>query len=258
MSDHADWASLAPELLALVLQRVEDAAGERGEGRRVVALAGVCRSWRTLLQQEWHPRTSLIHFPPCVRQTAPKDSHLQCLLKKKGDTFTLFQTLPAAADECRQEYFLLAARKQFAFLKCKFKISTAPRRFSAKGGGGGGGGGAAAGGYGHTAATLTSNFWRSKFCLFERRSAREEDSAPQSSLSMEFQEMLVRGACQRKICCTIHPLAKTESQPDRPWKELQVTKPSFRWRCLSNLNSQVSHFSAPEVATLPFPNICHF
>lgn len=253
MSDHTDWASLAPELLALVFQRVEDAAGERGEGRRVVALAGVCRSWRTLLQQEWHPRTSLIHFPPCVRQTAPKDSHLQCLLKKKGDTFTLFQTLPAAADEYRQEYFLLAARKQLAFLKCKFKISTAPRRFSTKGGGGGG-----AGGYGYTAATLTSNFWRSKFCLLERRSAHEEDSAPQSSLSMEFQEMLVRGACQRKICCTIHPLAKTESQPDQPRKESKVTKPSFRWRCLSNLNSRVSHFSAPEVATLPFSNICHF
>jgi hypothetical protein len=45
------WESLAPELRALVLRRVlQMGSGETGKGRCIVAIAGVCRSWRQAMQ----------------------------------------------------------------------------------------------------------------------------------------------------------------------------------------------------------------
>jgi hypothetical protein len=45
------WESLAPELLALLLRRVLQTRNrETGKRRCIVAVAGVCRSWRQAMQ----------------------------------------------------------------------------------------------------------------------------------------------------------------------------------------------------------------
>lgn len=45
------WESSAPELRALVLRRVlQMGSRETGKGRCIVAVAGVCRSWRQAMQ----------------------------------------------------------------------------------------------------------------------------------------------------------------------------------------------------------------
>lgn len=45
------WESAAPELRALVLRRVlQMGSRETGKGKCIVAVAGVCRSWRQAMQ----------------------------------------------------------------------------------------------------------------------------------------------------------------------------------------------------------------
>lgn len=174
-----DWGSLAPELFTLVLQKVQESAGERGEGRRVVALAGVCRAWRRSVHQELH-RLPLLTFPASTRQPAPSASHLQCLLKKTGDTFRLAQVVNG------DEYFLLQARKKYTLGPSYFRISTDPTVLWTQ--------------EHDDAASVTSNFWRTTFTLQEDNLCATTAN-PKTTLSLKYEEVAIDGNCLRRMRC---------------------------------------------------------
>lgn len=107
------WANMPQELLREVLLRIEASETAWPPRKSVVACAGVCRSWRELTREIVKaPEVSgTLTFPISVKQPGPRDSPLQCFIKRNRSTQTyyLFLSLTnALADDGK---FLLAARK---------------------------------------------------------------------------------------------------------------------------------------------------
>ncbi|XP_057489227.1 tubby-like F-box protein 3 isoform X2 [Actinidia eriantha] len=107
------WANMPQELLREVLVKIE--ASERGWPlrRSVVACAGVCRSWREIMKEVVRtPEASgKLTFPISVKQPGPRESLLQCFIRRNRSTQTYYLYLnltQALADDGK---FLLAARK---------------------------------------------------------------------------------------------------------------------------------------------------
>ncbi len=230
MEMRSDWESLAPEILTLVLQRVQAGSGERGEGRRIVAVAGVCSSWRQLvLQQQEEKETAiaqslvfsststssspqhLIRFPAAIRRDAAVDFPLQCLLKKKGNSFFLFQTFQNLQG-VNEEYLLLGARKHYLPSCSSFQLSTDIRnlvkeRASSSS--------SSSSSFSSAVASVKSNFSRSEFVL-----ADHQNSAPErSGLCVKYSEEIVAGVRQRKLCCGFQPASSLS-----PGRSLQTSR----------------------------------
>ncbi|KAK6117329.1 hypothetical protein DH2020_048920 [Rehmannia glutinosa] len=107
------WANLPSELLREVLLKVEESESKWPARKHVVACAGVCKSWREVMKEVVKtPEVSgKITFPISVKQPGPRESLLQCFIKRNRSTqsYYLFVSLSQAlADDGK---FLLAARK---------------------------------------------------------------------------------------------------------------------------------------------------
>ncbi|XP_031098762.1 tubby-like F-box protein 6 [Ipomoea triloba] len=107
------WADMPIELLREVLIRVEECEAKWPLRKSVVACAGVCRSWREILKEVVQtPEVSgRITFPIAVKQPGPRDTMMQCFLKRSNtsQTFHLYLNLSQALTDDGK--FLLAARK---------------------------------------------------------------------------------------------------------------------------------------------------
>ncbi|GFP81899.1 tubby-like F-box protein 6 [Phtheirospermum japonicum] len=107
------WASLPSELLREVLSKLEESESKWPARKHVVACAGVCKSWREAMKEVVKtPEVSgKITFPLSVKQPGPRESLIQCFIKRNRATqsYYLFVNLSQAlADDGK---FLLAARK---------------------------------------------------------------------------------------------------------------------------------------------------
>ncbi|KAG1367908.1 tubby-like F-box protein 1 [Cocos nucifera] len=107
------WARMLPDLLGEIVKRVE-AGGERWPLRKdVVSCACVCRRWREITRGI--VRSPLdsggITFPSSLKQPGPRDSPIQCFIKrnKKNSTFYLYLSLTQTFMD--KGKFLLAARR---------------------------------------------------------------------------------------------------------------------------------------------------
>ncbi|XP_057771951.1 tubby-like F-box protein 6 [Salvia miltiorrhiza] len=107
------WASLPPELLREVLMKLEESESKWPARKHVVACAGVCKSWREVMKDvvKTPEASGKITFPISVKQPGPRESLMQCFIKRNrsNQTYYLFLSLSQAlADDGK---FLLAARK---------------------------------------------------------------------------------------------------------------------------------------------------
>ncbi|XP_047976007.1 tubby-like F-box protein 6 isoform X1 [Salvia hispanica] len=107
------WASLPPELLREVLMKLEESESKWPARKHVVACAGVCKSWREVMKElvKTPEASGKITFPISVKQPGPRESLMQCFIKRNrsNQTYYLFVSLSQAlADDGK---FLLSARK---------------------------------------------------------------------------------------------------------------------------------------------------
>lgn len=261
--DNADWASLPPELLVEVFQRVEGRTEGQaaGEGRRMVVVAGVCRSWREAVLrkqlEEWQypSRTDesrmsseLIQLPSGIHHPPPANTYLQCLVKKRRNLITMHQLVNINGEAStnaieERQYFLLNAWHVFACFKSRCRISSTPRRnFSSHGNSNL-----------HSAATLESNFWRSSFFLKNSSSARSDSrhGGDPTLSSVHFEESH-RGdrMCQRDVFCTLladSRAHRNSADSSEGWANSKGSKTSlFKWSS-SSLRKQVDFRVSPKV-----------
>ncbi|KAL3508041.1 hypothetical protein ACH5RR_033423 [Cinchona calisaya] len=107
------WSNMPSELLREVLMKIEESESKWPLRKNVVACAGVCRGWREIMTEVVKtPQVSgKITFPISVKQPGPRDSLLQCFIKRNqsSQTYHLYLSLSQAlADDGK---FLLAARR---------------------------------------------------------------------------------------------------------------------------------------------------
>ncbi|AED92598.1 Tubby-like F-box protein 11 [Arabidopsis thaliana] len=113
------WSEIPEELLREILIRVEAADGGGWPSRRsVVACAGVCRGWRLLMNETVvvPEISSKLTFPISLKQPGPRDSLVQCFIKRNRITQSYHLYLGLTNSLTDDGKFLLAA--------CKLKHTT--------------------------------------------------------------------------------------------------------------------------------------
>jgi tubby-related protein 1 len=107
------WANMPPELLRDVLMRIEASELTWPPRKNVVACAGVCRSWRENMKEivKTLEVSAKLTFPISLKQPGPRDSLIQCYIKRDRSTqaYLLYLSLNQASSDDGK--FLLAARK---------------------------------------------------------------------------------------------------------------------------------------------------
>ncbi|KAG9457573.1 hypothetical protein H6P81_002081 [Aristolochia fimbriata] len=107
------WANMPPELLRDVLVRLEASESSWPPRKHVVACAGVCRSWREITKEivKTPEISGKLTFPISLKQPGPRDTLVQCFIKRNRatQTYHLFLGLTQALTDNGK--FLLAARK---------------------------------------------------------------------------------------------------------------------------------------------------
>lgn len=109
------WANLPPELLYDVIKRLEESESTWPARRHVVACAAVCKSWRSMCKEIVTTPESCgkITFPVSLKQPGPRDTTIQCFIKrdKSNLTYHLFLCLSPAALLVENGKFLLSAKR---------------------------------------------------------------------------------------------------------------------------------------------------
>ncbi|OVA07048.1 Tubby [Macleaya cordata] len=127
------WANLPPELLLDVIQRLEASETSWPARQNVVACASVCRSWREVTKEvvKTPEECGRLTFPISLKQPGPRDSPIQCFIRRERATSTYHLYLgltPALLGENGK--LLFAARKVRRATSTDFVISLVAGDFS--------------------------------------------------------------------------------------------------------------------------------
>ncbi|KAM5563915.1 tubby-like F-box protein 3 [Rosa sericea] len=107
------WANMPPELLRDVLMRIEASDDTWPPRKNVVACAGVCKNWREIMKEivKSLEVSGKLTFPISLKQPGPRDSLLQCFIKRRRSNQTYYLYLGLNQASTDDGKFLLAARK---------------------------------------------------------------------------------------------------------------------------------------------------
>ncbi|KAJ7957763.1 Tubby-like F-box protein [Quillaja saponaria] len=165
---HSRWANLPPELLLDIIQRVEASETSWPARRVVVACASVCKSWRDITKEvvKTPEQCGCLTFPISVKQPGPRDTPIQCFIKRDmaTSTYRLYLGLsPALSGDMSK--LLSAAKKIRRATRTEFVISLVADDFSRSSN--------------TYIGKLRSNFLGTKFMVFDRQFPH--DSSAQSN-----------------------------------------------------------------------------
>ncbi|KAE8699971.1 Tubby-like F-box protein 6 [Hibiscus syriacus] len=130
--DQSPWANLPPELLLDIIQRVELSETAWPARAVVVFCAAVCRSWREITKEivKTPEQCGSLTFPISLKQPGPRDSPIQCYIRRDRATSTYHLFYGLMPSEGKNDKFLLAARKVRRATCTDFIISMAADEFS--------------------------------------------------------------------------------------------------------------------------------
>ncbi|KAK9071415.1 hypothetical protein SSX86_009984 [Deinandra increscens subsp. villosa] len=156
------WAHLPPELLLDIIRRVEESETSWPARTVVVHCASVCKPWRDITKEivKTPEECGRITFPISLKQPGPRDSPIQCYIKRDRatSTFRLYFGLTPSEDE--SDKLLLAARRTRRATSTEFLISLVADDFSR-----------ASSTY---VGKLRSNFLGTKFSIYDSQPPNEE------------------------------------------------------------------------------------
>ncbi|KAG8088939.1 hypothetical protein GUJ93_ZPchr0011g27225 [Zizania palustris] len=108
------WASLPPELLRDIIERLEASEATWPSRKHVVACAAVCRLWREMCKEiVKNPEyCGKITFPISLKQPGPRDGSIQCFIRrdKSTQTYYLYLCLSSAVLVDNGKFLLSAKR----------------------------------------------------------------------------------------------------------------------------------------------------
>jgi len=120
------WASLPPELLRDVIERLETSEDTWPSRKHVVACAAVCRTWREMCREiVKSPEVSgKITFPVSLKQPGPRDGTIQCFIKRDKSTqvYSLYLSFSSAVP-AEDGKFLLSAKRNCRPTYTEYTIS---------------------------------------------------------------------------------------------------------------------------------------
>ncbi|KAK1416702.1 hypothetical protein QVD17_25818 [Tagetes erecta] len=126
------WSHMLPELIGEIIKRVEASEDRWPFRQSVVACGCVCKKWREVVKELVKPpvHAGNITFPSCLKQPGPRDTPLQCLIKRNKKNSMFYLYLAASSSFTEQGKFLLAARRHRHGAHTEYIISLDPNDLS--------------------------------------------------------------------------------------------------------------------------------
>ncbi|XP_010531041.1 PREDICTED: tubby-like F-box protein 2 [Tarenaya hassleriana] len=126
------WASVPPELLFDIIRRVEESETAWPARAAVVSCASVCRSWRQITKEivRIPEHCGRLTFPISLKQPGPRDTPIQCFIKRDRATSTYLLFYGLMPSESENDKLLLAARRIRRATCTDFIISLSTSNFS--------------------------------------------------------------------------------------------------------------------------------
>ncbi|KAK4481457.1 hypothetical protein RD792_012351 [Penstemon davidsonii] len=211
------WANLPPELLLDIIGRVEANETTWPARRAVVSCAAVCKSWREITREviRTPEECGLLTLPFSLKQPGPRDTPIQCYIRRERSTSTYRLYLGLSPAISRDASKLLYAAKRIRkATKTEFVISLAANDFSQTSD--------------NHAGNLRSNFFGSKFVIYDcqpppktdvfqshgwsRKRISTKKVSPRlplcnynvATITYELNVLRTRGP--RRMCCTMHSI----------------------------------------------------
>ncbi|KAK7360035.1 hypothetical protein VNO77_02007 [Canavalia gladiata] len=126
------WANLPPELLLDIIRRVEESETSWPARAVVLFCASVCKSWRSITREivKTPEQCGRITFPISLKQPGPRDSPIQCFIRRNKETSTYLLYFGLVPLENDSNKLLLAAKKIRRATGTNIVISLAADDFS--------------------------------------------------------------------------------------------------------------------------------
>lgn len=126
------WSNMLPELIGEIIKRVEASEDRWPSRQSVVACGCVCKKWREVVKDIVKPpvHSAKLTFPSCLKQPGPRDTPLQCLIKRNKKSSMFYLYLAASSSFTEKGKFLLAARRYRHGAHTEYIISLDPNDLS--------------------------------------------------------------------------------------------------------------------------------
>ncbi|KAE9596598.1 putative transcription factor TUBBY family [Lupinus albus] len=126
------WANLPPELLLDIIRRVEESETSWPARAVIVSCASVCKSWRVVTKEtvKTPEQCGRLTFPISLKQPGPRDSPIQCFIRRNRETSTFLLYFGLVPSENETDKLLLAAKKIRRATGTDFIISLVSDEFS--------------------------------------------------------------------------------------------------------------------------------
>ncbi|KAJ1415326.1 Tubby-like, C-terminal [Sesbania bispinosa] len=126
------WANLPSELLLDIVRRVEESETSWPARAIVVSCASVCKSWRAVTKEivKTPEQCGRLTFPISLKQPGPRDSPIQCFIRRNRETSTYLLYFGLVPSENENDKLLLAAKKIRRATGTDFIISLVADDFS--------------------------------------------------------------------------------------------------------------------------------
>ncbi|KAJ6413152.1 hypothetical protein OIU84_006036 [Salix udensis] len=120
------WENLPPELLLDIIMRVEESEVSWPARAVVVHCASVCRSWREITKEivKTPEQCGRLTFPISLKQPGPRESPIQCFIKRDNatSTFLLYYGLVPSEGENDKASNTYVGKLRSNFLGTKFTM----------------------------------------------------------------------------------------------------------------------------------------
>ncbi|CAJ1942535.1 unnamed protein product [Sphenostylis stenocarpa] len=168
------WANLPHELLFDIILRVEESETSWPDRAVVVFCASVCKSWRSITKEivKTPEQCGRITFPISLKQPGPRDSPIQCFIRRNKESSTYILYFGLVPSENENNKFLLAAKRIRRATGTDFVISLATDDFSR-----------ASNKY---VGKLRSNFLGTKFTIYDSQPPHDVAIQPNCQSSRRF------------------------------------------------------------------------
>ncbi|KAI3789532.1 hypothetical protein L2E82_02331 [Cichorium intybus] len=168
------WSNMLPELVGEIIKRVEASEDRWPFRQSVVACGCVCKKWREIVKEMVKPPVhgGNITFPSCLKQPGPRDSQLQCLIKRNKKNSMFYLYLAASASFTEKGKFLLAARRYRHGAHTEYIISLDPHDLSQ--------------GSNAYVGKLSSDFLGTKFTLYDSQPPHNRAKHSNSKAARRF------------------------------------------------------------------------
>ncbi|TKY70396.1 Tubby F-box protein 5 [Spatholobus suberectus] len=168
------WANLPPELLLDIIRRVEESETTWPARVVVVCCGSVCKSWRDVTKEiiKTPEQCGRLTFPISLKQPGPRDSPIQCFIRRNRETSTYLLYIGLVPSENETDKLLLAAKKIRRATGTDFVISLVANDFSRSSN--------------TYVGKLRSNFLGTKFTIYDSQPPHGAGIQPDSRSSRRF------------------------------------------------------------------------